>query len=87
MPQELNWVIAPQEDLHKAKWAEIPRHDYVGAARFLTAHGMAYDGVVLNEERAASRAELDARFARLRSAYGVVAAMGELAPAAASADR
>ena len=42
---------------------------------------------VLNEERAASRAELDARFARLRSAYGVVAAMGELAPAAASADR
>lgn len=42
---------------------------------------------VLNEERAASRAELDARFAKLRSAYGVVAAMGELAPIAASGDR
>ena len=38
---------------------------------------------VLNEERAASRAELDARFAKLRSAYGVVAAMGELAPVSA----
>jgi adhesin transport system outer membrane protein len=34
---------------------------------------------VLNEERAASRAELEARFAKLRSAYGVVAAMGKLA--------
>lgn len=33
---------------------------------------------VLNEERAATRAELDARFVKLRSAYGVVAAMGEL---------
>lgn len=42
---------------------------------------------VLNEERAASRAELDARFAKLRSAYGVVAAMGELAPIVASGDR
>ncbi|NIJ42559.1 adhesin transport system outer membrane protein [Parvibaculum indicum] len=41
---------------------------------------------VLNEERAANRAELDARFDKLRSAYGVVAAMGELAPAAASGD-
>lgn len=38
---------------------------------------------VLNEERAASRAELEARFAKLRSAYGVVAAMGELASLAA----
>ncbi|MEP0708081.1 MAG: TolC family protein [Parvibaculum sp.] len=33
---------------------------------------------VLNEERAASRAELDARFEKLRSAYGVIAAIGEL---------
>lgn len=41
---------------------------------------------VLNEERAASRAELDARFDKLRSAYGVIAAMGELAPAVASGD-
>lgn len=41
---------------------------------------------VLNEERAASRAELDARFAKLRSAYGVAAAMGELVPVAAGGD-
>ena len=43
---------AEKEDLHKAKWAEIPRQDYVEAARFCTAHGMAYDGVALNEGRA-----------------------------------
>tara|TARA_R110000824_G_scaffold366730_2_gene555605 strand:- start:133315 stop:134640 length:1326 start_codon:yes stop_codon:yes gene_type:complete len=37
---------------------------------------------VLNEERAASRAELEARFAKLRSAFSVLASMGELAPLA-----
>ncbi|MAM95655.1 TolC family protein [Parvibaculum sp.] len=41
---------------------------------------------VLNEERAASRAELDARFAKLRSAYGVIAAMGELTSLASVSD-
>ncbi|MEP2829863.1 TolC family protein [Parvibaculum sp.] len=41
---------------------------------------------VLNEERAASRAELDVRFAKLRSAYGVIAAMGELASLASVRD-
>ena len=41
-----------KEDLHNARWAEIPRQDYVDAARFLTAHGMAYDGVSVKEERA-----------------------------------
>ena len=43
---------ADKEDLHKAKWAEIPRQDYVDAARFCTSHGMAYDGMTVNEERA-----------------------------------
>ena len=43
---------ADKEDLHKAKWAEIPRQDYVDAARFCTSHGMAYDGITVNEERA-----------------------------------
>lgn len=41
-----------KEDLHKARWAEIPLQDYVDAARVLTSHGMAYHGVALNEERA-----------------------------------
>ena len=41
-----------REDLRKAKVAEIPRQDYVDAARFLTAHGMAYDGMSCNEDRA-----------------------------------
>ncbi len=40
---------------------------------------------VLNEERAANIAELEARFAELRSAYGVLAAMGELGQKVASA--
>ena len=41
---------------------------------------------VLNEERAANLAELDARFAKLRSAYGVLAAIGELGQQVASAE-
>ena len=43
---------ADKEDLRRAKIFEIPRQDYIDAARFETQHGMAYDGMVLNEERA-----------------------------------
>ncbi len=41
-----------KDDLHNARWAEIPRQDYIDAARVCTAHSMAYDGCSLNEERA-----------------------------------
>ena len=42
-----------KNDLGKAKWAEIPRQDYIDAARICTAHSsMAYEGVDVNEERA-----------------------------------
>ena len=41
-----------REQLHAAKWAEIRRQDYLDAARFCTSHGMAYEGVSVNEERA-----------------------------------
>jgi hypothetical protein len=43
---------ADKEDLHNAKWAQIPRDDYVTAAHFCTSHGMAYDGMAVNEDRA-----------------------------------
>ena len=41
-----------RKQLHTAKWAEIPRQHYLDAARFCAAHGMAYEGVSVNEERA-----------------------------------
>ena len=70
---------AERADLHGAKWAEIPRPDYLDAAHFCTSHGMAYDGVTLNEERAT---ELFAERGRtsdavLEQATSVIAA-GEL---------
>ena len=43
---------ADRENLGKAKWAEIPRQDYVDASHCLTAHGMAYDGMTVNDEHA-----------------------------------
>ena len=43
---------ADKEDLHNAKWVQIPRQDFVEASRFCTAHSLAYDGCVTNEERA-----------------------------------
>jgi len=45
---------AEKEDLHRAKWAEIPRQDYINAARFCTAHSTAYDGMSVNEASAHS---------------------------------
>ena len=45
---------ADKEDLHNAKWAEIPRQDYVDAATFATSHGMAYNDMVVNASRAHS---------------------------------
>ena len=41
-----------KEDLHKAKWAQIKRTDFVDASHFYTKHSLAYDGFVVNEERA-----------------------------------
>ncbi len=43
---------AEKEDLRKAKWAEIPRQDYIDAARFSTSHSTAYEGMALNEATA-----------------------------------
>jgi len=43
---------AEKADLHKAKWAEIPRQDYMNAAQFSTAHSTAYDGMTVNGPRA-----------------------------------
>ena len=43
---------ADKEYLHRAKWAEIPRQDFVDAATFATSHSMAYDTLVVNTARA-----------------------------------
>ena len=41
-----------KEDLHKAKWAEIPQQGYVDAARFCIEHNAANVDMSLNEGRA-----------------------------------
>jgi len=43
---------AEKEQLHNAKWAEIPRQQYVDAARFCTSHSTAYEGMIVNEATA-----------------------------------
>lgn len=46
---------ADVNDLHNAKWAEIRREPYVGAAKFLTAHNLFYSDVTVSPEEAASQ--------------------------------
>ena len=43
---------ADRNELHNAKWAGIPRGDYVDAACFCTAHNMAYESLTVNLARA-----------------------------------
>ena len=43
---------ATKEELRNAKWAEIPRQDYINAAHFCTSHRLAYQDMTVNEASA-----------------------------------
>jgi hypothetical protein len=46
-------VNSDPADLHLARWAQVPRGEYIEAARFCIAHSVAYAGLALDTGAAA----------------------------------
>ena len=45
-------VNSDPNDLHNARWAQVPRTEYIEAARFLISHNVAYHGLLLDTDAA-----------------------------------